>query len=131
MRAIHVQAGRSKIDIGNLSLLAAKALTVPITDILSCLYPCTNITILKKKADEYKYIIETLIYWKYISIRYISALKGPTSDSKIYIFQSKVNKMLIWLQCNKLHAAHWNVTHYTLLTKLHFISGDSLCWPCC
>jgi len=39
---------RSKFDIGNLSLLAAEALTFPITDILPCLYQCTNITISKK-----------------------------------------------------------------------------------
>ena len=51
------RTGGSKIDIGNLFLLAAKASTSPITEILSCLYPCTT-----KNADECKCIIETLLY---------------------------------------------------------------------
>ena len=58
------RTGGSEFGIGNLFLQAAKALTFPITDILSCLYPCTNITMSPppKKACEGKYIIETLLY---------------------------------------------------------------------
>jgi len=48
VRAGNTRSGGSKIDIGNLSLLAAKALPSPITDILSSSYPCTNINISQK-----------------------------------------------------------------------------------
>ena len=106
VRAGNTRTGGGNIDIGKLSLLAAKGLSSPITDILSCSYPCTNIAISKKFLTS----ANILLKHRFTENVYRSDIFQPSTgqpERVKYIYcSSKVKKCTYGCKCNKLHAAH-------------------------
>jgi hypothetical protein len=75
-------------------------------------------SLLKRKTDKYKHIINA------VSLRHVSAFKGPTSGSMPDTRKQQG-------QQNQISIVKFNlvssVTYYTLLSTLNFTSGNSLC----
>jgi len=86
--------------------------------ILSCSYPCINITILNKYIQMHSYINKTPFYYLYIPFQHVSTLKGPSSESTIDTFQWHIAIGMCTAEMYQLHLAAGMYHLYSLRTAL-------------